>query len=187
MIGFKDHMPLLQMENGQVTEIPEDWLRRALLQAADQAGYQNWWLADHILQSLFEYLRLELDAQVLALPRLRTSVESVLQAIGYADVAREFRLPSPPLEISLPDLARAAGSGFELLFFQLLRQRLHAVVEAKTEQIHLQGLAGCVRYLRSAKSWRRECSSLRCEIVEFARSVVTTSDGGRKPVILTLS
>lgn len=186
MIGFRDQVPLLQIENGQVTTMRQEWLVRSLERAASQAGYQNWWLADHVMESVMCYLRLEFEESVMSLPRLRTSIQSVLQAIGYSDVAGNFQLPTPPLEISLPELARTAGTGYELVFFHLLRDRLKQLVDARTEQIHLNGLRGCVYYLRDVKSWRRSCSRLRAEIVDYSRTVLACQPDARN-VVLTLS
>jgi hypothetical protein len=75
----------------------------------------------------------------------------------------------PPVRISLVEIARDAGEGYELLFFELLRARIRGVIFSDAQQVEICDLHRCVKLLRSAKNWRRDCSGLRGEIVSFVR------------------
>jgi len=87
-------------------------------------------------------------------------------------VAGEYQTLPPPVRVCLLEVARKAGEGFELLFFQILRKRLQEAVASGTRQIECDRLQECVKALRRAKHWRRDCRGLQSEIVEFVREQV---------------
>src|SRR5258705_13652097 len=118
MIALKDGLPVIQLPNGQAVAFDREWLVRALAQAALRAGYGKWWLAEHVAESVTSYLRDQREITVLPVEQLTKAVQSVLQVIGYAEVGQHF-VPAPhKMFISLVDLAREAGTGYELAFFE---------------------------------------------------------------------
>jgi hypothetical protein len=169
MIALRDGLPLVRFHDGSVINFERRWLVSALVRAAEAAGYKKWWLADHVTESVTSYLEQDFNEQVVTIPRIEKAVQSVLQVIGYSDIARFFRTMPPPVRISLEEIARDAGEGYELLFFELLRERLRKLIGSETEQVELCDLHPCVKRLRSAKNWRRDCSGLQGEIVSFIR------------------
>jgi hypothetical protein len=175
MIAFKNNLPLVRFDDGQVIAFETSWLARGLTRAAAQAGYNRWWLAGHVAESVVAYLERDFTDNTVGLERLRTAVQSVLQVIGYADIADAFEPLPPPVRLSLAALAHEAGSGYELTFFHLLRDRLREIVNSNAVQAELRDLAPCVKMLRSAKIWRRDCTGLRTEIVRFVRGSIDES------------
>ncbi len=169
MIALKDNLPLVRFDDGRVMNFEHAWLSRGLARAADRAGYEKWWLAEHVTESVASFLRHDFDGSVVGIARLRTAVQSVLQVIGYADVASHFEPLPPTVRLSLEQLAREAGTGYELCFFQLLHEHLREIVESPTLHVELFDLRPCVKLLRSAKNWRRDCTGLHGEIVRFIR------------------
>ena len=89
---------------------------------------------------------------------------------GYAEVAPHFDPGQPAVRLSLVEIAREAGTGYELLFFQCLGGKLRKLLGSGTTSFEFTGLTPCVKHLRARKSWNRECDSLRSEIVEFVRT-----------------
>lgn len=170
MIAFHDNLPLVQLQDGQAVAFQRDWLIRSLANAARKAGYPQWWLAAHVAQSVTEYLRTQTEVNVLSVDRLTKAVQSVLQVIGYADVGQHFEAGTPATQISLVDVAREAGTGYELAFFEILGRRIQTVVQARTSHFELLGLEPCVKLLRARKTWSRDCDALRVEIVSFTRN-----------------
>jgi hypothetical protein len=169
MIALKDNLPVIQLSGGQVIAFECEWLVRSLVEAAARAGYAKWWLASHVARSVTDYLHDQTEVNVLPVDRLTNAVQSVLQVIGYAEVGRHF-VPAPPrVQVSLVELARQAGSGYELAFFDLLGRRLHELCQEKNSCFELLGLEPCVKLLCSRKMWSRDCESLRADIVSFAR------------------
>jgi hypothetical protein len=169
MIAFKDGLPVIQMANGCAVAFERDWLVRSLASAAERAGYGKWWLAEHVAESVTSYLRDQKEITVLPVEELTTAVRSVLQVIGYGEVGQYFEPGPPKMWISLLELAREAGTGYELAFFEQLRRRLDQLIEEKSLHFELLGLEPCVKLLRGRKVWCRECDVLRAEIVQFAR------------------
>jgi hypothetical protein len=175
MISLKDNLPVIQLPSGQVIAFECEWLVRSLVLAASRAGYANWWLASHVAVSVTDYLRDQTQMNVLPVEQLTTAVQSVLQVIGYAEVGRHF-VPAPPrVQVSLLELAREAGSGYELAFFDKLGRRIQELCREKNSCFELLGLEPCVKLLRSRKIWSRDCEVLRTEIVSFAREQTGTA------------
>ena len=175
MICLKDNLPVIQLATGQAIAFEREWLVRSLARAAARAGYEKWWLAEHVAESVTAYLRDDSGLNVLPVERLTTAVRSVLQVIGYGEIAGHF-VPAPPrLRISLVDLAQNAASGYELAFFQMLGQRIQAICRDENTFFELLGLEPCVKLLRARKIWSRDCDALRAEIVAFVREQASTA------------
>jgi hypothetical protein len=175
MIALKDNLPLVRFNNGQIMAFERDWLSRGLCRAAHRAGYAKWWLAEHVTESVTSYLGHDFDSSVVTITALQNAVQSVLQVIGYGDVAEHFEPLPPPVRLSLVELAREAGAGYELVFFNLLQSRLREIVHSAATEVEFFDLQPCVKLLRSAKNWRRDCSGLRSEIVRFVRGNLDAS------------
>jgi hypothetical protein len=169
MISLKDNLPVIQLASGQVIAFEREWLVRSLAQAAARAGYAKWWLAGDVAESVTSYLHDQRTINVLPVERLVQAVQSVLQVIGYAEVAQHFVPASPRIQIFLADLAREAGTGYELAFFDMLGRRLQEICREKHSYFELVGLEPCVKVLRARKTWGRDCDALRSEIVNFTR------------------
>ncbi len=184
MIALRGGLPLVRFHDGSVIHFERSWLLSALVRAAEAAGYNKWWLADHVSESVTSYLEQDFNEQVVTIPGIEKAVQSVLQVIGYADVAQYFRTMPPTVRISLEEVARDAGAGYELLFFALLGARLRDLVVSETEKVELCDLQRCVKLLRSAKNWRSDCSGLQGEIVSFIRGELRHRD---KDIHLQLS
>lgn len=169
MIALPNDLPLIRLANGEVVPFESDWLARALTGAARKAGLNKWWLATHVTASVTEYLRTDNEAPVIEVDRLEQAVRSVLQCIGYSEVSQHFQVGQPLMNISLIDLAREAGTGYELAFFELLARRLTEALASRAPHFRLIGLHACVKLLRARKVWSRDCDQLQTEIVTFAR------------------
>ena len=172
MIALPDNTPLVQFESGQVVAFERQWLVRSLERAAKKAGYPHWWLAEHVAESVSTYLQFRVEENVVAMPRLAQAVQEALQVIGYAEVANYFVPGPPPYRVSLWELARSAGSGYELAFFDALGRTIQAIIANNTRHFELFGLERCVKQLRGKKVWSRDCDALRAEIVSFVREQI---------------
>ena len=180
MVAFKEEFPYLRADSGQLFEFNRDWLHAAITRAADQAGYPRWWLTDHVTESIAFYLHLRNDENVVAFSQLSQTVRYVLKVIGYKEIVPHFTPAPPPISISLLDIAREAGTGYELAFFDLLEKRINTLVATGVDNLQLCSLQSCVKHLRGVKTWTRACDTLREEIVCFVREKLTsTIDLGR--------
>jgi hypothetical protein len=172
MVAFKEEFPYLRSDTGQLFEFNRAWLRKAITQAADRAGYPSWWLTDHVTESIAFYLRLRTDESVVAFSQLNQTVRYVLQVIGYKEIVPHFKPGPPPISISLYEIAEAAGAGYELAFFDLLEKRVDAILATGGRELHFFGLQPAIKHLRGAKVWSRACDSLREETTCFIREKI---------------
>ena len=154
MICLKNNLPIIELASGQAIAFERDWLIRSLTHAAALAGYSHWWLAHDVAKTVTQFLEEQAAINVLPIETLTATVRSILQVIGYAEIGQHFTPAPPRVQISLFDLAREAGTGYELAFFELL------------------GLESCVKLLRSKKTWSPDCDALRLEIVSFTREQI---------------
>jgi len=180
MIALKDGLPLLELDGGRVVALEREWMISSLIQAASKAGYPQWWLAEHVTESIATFLRLCFQENSVTLPRLAEAVQSVLQGIGYEEVAHHFAPVHPPIRVSLLEMAKEAGTGYELAFFQNLGHSLRRMLAAKTDLMELRDLERCVKQLRTKKNWSRDCENLRIEIVAFVREQIHKDSPSRK-------
>jgi hypothetical protein len=90
MISLPNNLPLVRFSDGQIIPFERCWLAGTLARAAERAGYKKWWLAPHVTESVTNYLEQDFSESIVAISRLEKAVQSVLQAIGYADVAGHF-------------------------------------------------------------------------------------------------
>jgi hypothetical protein len=170
VIAFQNSLPLVRQANGDTAVLGREWLVFSLHRAAEQAGYAHWWLAEHVAQSVLWYLASGYDRPVISHEGIEEAIRSALQAIGYSEVSIRFRALNPPFKLSLAELALQAGPGYELAFFQLLRDKIRPALNNQASNLHVYGLRSCVRQLQSAKTWSHGCSRLRNEIVAFVRA-----------------
>src|SRR5216117_2523795 len=175
MVAFKEEFPYLRTTSGQLFEFSRDWLHAAITRAADEAGYPEWWLTDHVTESIAFYLHLRNDENVVAFNQLSQTVRYVLKAIGYKEIVPHFAPSPPPISISLLDIARHAGAGYELSFFDLLEKRISSLIGTGVDNLRLCSLQSCVKHLRGVKTWTRACDALREEIVCFVRERLTSA------------
>lgn len=166
MIALRDGMPLVALPDGRSAVFDKRWITSSIRAAAEQAGYSRWWLAEHIAESVSIYLMRDFDANQVEIPNLESAVLSVLNSLGFNDVAQHFRLPDPPVRLSLTELAREAGEGYELAFFGLLGDRLLNATGSHATRLEIHDLSGCVRLLGNRRNRARV---LREEIVGFIR------------------
>jgi hypothetical protein len=176
VIALRDSLPLLRQSANEHRAIRADWLRFCLLRAAEKAGYHRWWLAEHVAASVLCYLARTNQNNVITSRQLREIVLSALQAIGYAEIALRLGNIAPPFELSLIEVAKEAGPGYELEFFRLLKERIQPALREGSLNLEISGLQACVRHLQSVKNWSRDCSLLRNEIVNFLRAHLERAD-----------
>ncbi len=172
MVAFKEEFPYLRSESGQLFEFNREWLHTEIKQAADRAGYPLWWLTEHVTESITFYLRLRNDEPVVAFSQLNQTVRYVLKVIGYKEIVPHFRPAPPPISISLYEVAEAAGTGYELAFFDLLEKRVAAIIDTGATSLHFFGLQPAIKHLRGVKIWTRACDGLREEVTCFIREKI---------------
>jgi len=56
MIALADNLPLVQLPDQRAVRFERAWLERAVMSAAESAGYTQWWLTPHVAESVVAYL-----------------------------------------------------------------------------------------------------------------------------------
>ena len=187
MIALHDGLPLMKFDNGEIAVFQRKWLLWCVLQSAQRAGYPKWWLAEHVTESVGAYLATQCEENVVPVAGLAKAVRSVLQVIGYAEVAHHFVAEPPLARISLAQLAREAGSGYELAFFDSLNRQMEELLAKRHFCFELFGLEHCVKTLKARKIWSRQCTTLRTEIVAFVRERMESHQTAGREIIFSLS
>jgi len=172
MIALIDDLPLLEFANGRVCAFRREWLRQNLLAAAERAGYRDWWLADHVAQSVTNYLLAQYDSSVLAASDLRISVAEVLANIGYAEIATHFDPMRPASDISLLEIAGQSGP-HELTFCALLKESILREIDDQPSCIRLLHLSAAIKRVLGVKLFTEECACFREEIVAISRALIS--------------
>jgi hypothetical protein len=186
MIALLDGMPMVQLPDGRSVLYDKTWIIAALRSSAERCGQRNWWLAEHIAESVTLYLKRDFESNAVGIPNLRAAVNEVLGTLGFPEIAEAFHLPEPPVHLSLTDLAREAGEGYELAFFGLLGDRLQRVTGSHAARLEIHDLSGCVRLMGKR---RKSVQTLREEIVGFIRQYGVASGQSRQgePLEIQLS
>ncbi len=167
MIALPQDLPLVRWQNKRNIPLSEGWVAESIDCSAFRAGYEQWEWTPDITQALSFYLRKEFHGCLISSSELQVLIKKTLLSIGYPDVADQLTLVAPRVTISLPEIARAAR--FELLFFQLLRERLEEASRVVVRGIKLEGLRRCVKTLQQAGRWQGNCETLSTDIVNFVR------------------
>ncbi len=106
----------------------------------------------------------------ITLEELSGKIRAILEKIGFDDISQCVELTPPALSLSLDDLAREAGEGFELRFFQLLDARVRELADLRAPSVALTASREGVKRLCAAKTWNQTCRALENEIAEFLRN-----------------
>lgn len=171
MIALPSRMPLLRAGRFHIPggENSAEWIEKNLREAAQAAGREDWWFAADVVRSLMIYLRDRFPGSVITVEELAEKIRSTLEVIGFGEIGRRLHLRPARVTLSLADLAREAGDGFELKFFQLLEARLEEIDRLGAGEVSLTETRLGVKHLRAAKYWCRSCRELEREIAGYLR------------------
>jgi len=170
MIALPQKLPHVIWRNGRLVPLSEGWLAESIEHAAAGAGYHRWHLAPEVARAIAVYLENDWVSPSLSLDNLREMVRRSLEGIGFDDIAQKSLIVPPRVSISLTELALL--SQMELVFYQLLRERLTDALDVQVGGVKLEGLRDCSKLLGAAGRWQRNCGRISDEIICFCRSFV---------------
>ena len=143
MIGFRNNRPLLKLGDCLITEYGEQWLADALEHAARRAG-TTLPFKDDLLASVRYYLEHECDLSVMRVSELYERLRRMLTEVGLAHLARELKEETPPMTVSVAEIARSVP--FWLFFACELKKQV--------EEVKAQSKIHCVDdLLHSGATW----------------------------------
>lgn len=167
MISFIGNRPAIQIGTHQVFDYDTVWLEEAIMRAARAANHEDFPLISEIRNGVELYLENKCSLRLLHLSDLFDRLRSMLVKIGCVQIAEKLEPLAPPVTVSLISAAQAAGNGFELGFFEILRTELAELRAAGAEQIHFTGLRESTMILRGTNKWTKPCENLLAEIHSF--------------------
>ena len=157
-----------------LTSYEMEWLRDCILRAANEAGHPEWWPASDVVRGVENYLRNNFDGSTITLSELFERLSVTLNKIGYGDIASHLQETPPPVSLSLHELAKDTDNKLEILFFKSLYTQLQSLRDLGFMSFRFRELRPCVKHLRSAKQWRKDCRQLAAEITQFLSSHSTS-------------
>ncbi len=179
MIALPAQLPLLRVGRYATASYGKDWLEESIREAARAAGEVDWWFTPDIVRSLMIYLRERFPGSTITLEELGGKIRGILERIGFEEIGARVALTPPTVSLSLDEMAREAGEGFELRFFQLLDARLEELTGLGASAIALTEAHEGVKRLCAAKYWTQSCRDLEEEIAHFLRQRAAASGGCR--------
>ncbi|MCB1237580.1 MAG: hypothetical protein KDM91_21120 [Verrucomicrobiae bacterium] len=182
MIALPTEFPFIRVNAETLALCESAWLRETLRTAAAKTQDVPPWLAEDVSKGVEAFLRNHYEGTVIEVADLFERIRAALENLGLNHMAAEVETVVPPVRISLADLARRAGAGYELAFFRLLDDRLRASADGGVRTVVCYGLRRAVKQLASAEKWSARCRVLEDEITSHVNRALC----GRGPVQITL-
>lgn len=157
MIGFRNNRPLLKLGDCLITEYGEQWLADALEHAARRAG-TTLPFKDDLLASVRYYLEHECDLSVMRVSELYERLRRMLTEVGLAHLARELKEETPPMTVSVAEIARSVP--FWLFFACELKKQVEELQGHGITKYCFTGRKECVMALQGRKRWDPSCQTL---------------------------
>ena len=124
-------------------------------------------LVRHAAAAVLHYFKHELGRSFVTVGEFTLALERVLRGFG---LEVQCAPAAPPVaESDLRQLACQSGHGFELVFFQRLREEMGAQLRQSPRVLRFNGLRGCVKQLVGAQRWSGRCQLLNDQIVDYLR------------------
>ena len=125
MIALPSGLPFIRIGKDNLAVCEPQWLQSTLESAAEKSSVPPWLAAD-VSRGVEAFLRNHYEGTVIDVDDLFDRIRKTLSGIGLENVADNLEATPPRVRISLSDLARKAGSGYELAFFDLLKSRFRS-------------------------------------------------------------
>lgn len=186
MISLIGNRPALQIGRYQVIDYDTQWLDDALRRAAVAADHANFPFIEEIRSGIVQYLETGCPLRLLRLDDLFVRLRKMLVKIGCAPIAEKLEPLAPPVTVSLVRAAVDAGNGFELAFYESLRDALANLRDAGAEEVRFVGLRQCVLILRNTEQWNKGCEALLGEIQAAIRAWERAHADAPRPLRLRL-
>ncbi len=164
MICLQANLPLLQVGTHIVPSYEVRWIEQSITNAAHKAGHEKWIFAEDIASGVLVYLRDRFLGTRITLADLFEKIARTLDTVGFPDIAAKLEPAAPPISISLIELARQATPGFDLLFYQLVEERIEEARAAGASTLRLTDFVASVRLLEGKRRWERAVDGRRTEL-----------------------
>ncbi|MBK1834914.1 hypothetical protein [Roseibacillus ishigakijimensis] len=167
MICLVGNRPILQVGNHQIVGYEVDWIETALRRASLAADRDDFPFIEEVRDGVIYYLEHKCSLRLLPIEDLYGRMRHMLDKIGCSAIARELRVLTPPLTLSLARTARKIPAGFELGFFQELRKLLDEVHQLGAEEVRFTEIQEATLLLAGTRDWDSRCEKMQREVLDF--------------------
>ncbi len=167
MVSLKKNRPLLQTGHCVISDYEIGWMESVLSDAALRAGV-SLPFKHEIAQAIMMYLEMGCTLQSMPLNFLFSRIQETLQEVGLPLIARHLRKQTPPVMISLDEIAKE--DPMPLFFYAKLHERIAKLRHLGLTSYQFSGLRECALTLGAR---RRDCPSsqrMQREISAFLES-----------------
>lgn len=102
-------------------------------------------------------------------------------------IPSEASAPGKVFEADLAAMAADCDTGFELAFFQKLRDEVKVQLSRQSRVLRFHGLRGCVKQLVGARRWCPRCQELNDQIVAYLRQCMQEATPGQECSLMVRS
>ncbi|MDP0489438.1 MAG: hypothetical protein Q7Q71_00120 [Verrucomicrobiota bacterium JB023] len=186
MICLVGNRPVLQVGRYQIAGYDTDWIETALQRAAIAADRDDFPFINDIRDGIVHYLENKCPLRLLPIEELYARMQRMLERIGCEAIAKQLSILTPPVTLSLARSARQVPAGFELGFFQRIRDELDALHQLGTEEVHFTEIREATLILVGSKRWSPTCEHLMGEILAFLRMTAEQNSTPDSQLCVTL-
>ncbi len=171
MISLPHALPYIRIGTSSLALCEPEWLSDTLANAVSGTDVPAW-MAHDISRGVESFLANHYKGSVIDSDDLFARIEKTLASLGLGHVAAKIDKTPPPVRISVSELARRAGSGYELAFFRLLEEEILSAAAGGANLVEVHALGKGVRRLVATKKWTGRCETLKREITAFVRETL---------------
>ncbi len=169
MIQLRSNYLVFRMSTGELLPCSAEAITEELL--GDAINLIEPQTIQEALKAVVYYFREEHEYSSVSVDQFSCALGKVLKGFGFDVVFDEA--PRVDLRVEQTDLRQLAdktSEGFELFFFQELRDEVQANLRRSPNVIQFSGLKDCVKRIVGAQRWCSRCRRMHGQIVSFLRT-----------------
>lgn len=178
MICFLGNRPVLQVYHYQVASYGDAWLREALQIAMQHALGEEAPFLNDIMAGIWYYLENNCSLRLLPVEDLTKKIRYMLGRVGLSHLAENLPPLAPPVSLSLLNIVREVGEGFEMGLFDFLNKEILALKHHGVPSLYFEEIKEGVKVLQSTEDWNAACRRLSKEFIDFLSQYGSLSTEG---------
>lgn len=186
MICIAGNMPIIQVGDYQVAEYDTFWIRRAIENAAIRADQEHFAFVDDVYDGIVYYLEHKCPLRLLELETLYDRIRHTLKRIGCEAIANSIQPESPPITLSLEHIAIEASTGYELAFYQRLKDEMGNLKKMGVKEVFFSQVRESIMVLKQTNKWSEECDQLEHDILGWLKKEGTKPERLGKRIRVSL-
>jgi len=186
MICHVGNRPVLKVGDHQVAIYDTAWIETALHRATVAADRDDFPFINDIRDGIVHYLENKCPLRLLPIEDLYSRMKKMLDRIGCPAIAENLTILTPPIFLSLARTARLFPKGFELGFFQQIRDEVQKLHQLGTEEVHFTEIREATLLLSGTKTWTPKCDEIQADIEVFLEQTAQLNSTPSSQLLVTL-